>query len=69
MNHIQLVSMCNEKDLKEFKPNLILEQMFQDLKVLEETGITVTINNQSKSIKGSIFAVAGDNLGAHLLTL
>ena len=48
--------MCNEKNLKELKPNLILEQMFQNLKVLEETGITFTINNQSKTIKGSIFA-------------
>ena len=67
INDIMLVSICNEKDLKEFKPNVILQRMYQDLKTLEETGLTVNINGQKKLIKGSIFAVAGDNLGAHML--
>lgn len=67
INDNMLVSICNEKDLKEFKPNAILQRMYQVLKTLEETGLTVNINGERKLIIGSIFAVAGDNLGAHLL--
>lgn len=60
-NHMSLVLLCGEKDLKQFGCAKVFSEMLEDLKDLEENGISV----DSKSIKGALYCIAGDNLGSH----
>ena len=51
--------------MKQFGFEKFLSPLIKDLKSLEQTGVFVkTLNNH---IKGSVFCVCADNLGAHAL--
>lgn len=66
VEQIQLVGLCFEKDVKKFGFSQVLKQIIVDLKKLESKGIFVSLNDDEQHvIKGSVVAVAGDNLGSH----
>nr|XP_055039672.1 uncharacterized protein LOC129427310 isoform X2 [Misgurnus anguillicaudatus]XP_055039673.1 uncharacterized protein LOC129427310 isoform X2 [Misgurnus anguillicaudatus] len=62
--HMQLVMLCREKDFKDFGHESVFSQLVADLKDLEENGIS--LSDQSV-IKGSLYCIAGDNLGSHCI--
>lgn len=65
INNIQLVLLCNEKDVKYFSFNKILQPLIHDVLELENKGVSICFNNETSLVKGSLFAVTGDNLGSH----
>ena len=65
VDNLQLVLLCLERDLKYFKFNKIFDTVLQDIKVLETTGISLTINNELLTFRGTLAVMLGDNLGSH----
>lgn len=65
MEHIQLCALVYEKDVKNCGFSCILNQVINDLQKLENVGISVLHNGHTINIKGSLIAIAGDNLGSH----
>jgi len=63
IDHMQLILLCKESDLKSTSSNAVFERLVKDLKLLETDGITVN----GETIKGSLFCIAGDNLGSHMI--
>lgn len=61
-DHMQLVLLCEEQDFKYFGQDLVMGFMVNDLKDLELSGITLS---DGKVYKGTLCAIAGDNLGSH----
>ena len=55
--------MCKTDHVKIYGYDRILEPLLQDLKTLEELGVYVPLLGES--VKGTIFSVVADNLGAH----
>jgi hypothetical protein len=64
IDDIQLISLCKDKYIKHFGWNKVCERLVEDLKLLEKDGIQISA---TLNIKGTVFAVAGDNLGSHAL--
>lgn len=63
LSSIYLAVLCKAGDIKEFGYSKVLEPLLSDLKSLEENGIFVPC--LGKIIKGTVFSVIADNLGAH----
>ena len=61
-DHMQLVLLCKEQDFKYFGQHLVLGSLVSDLKDLELNGVTLS---DGKVYKGTLCAIAGDNLGSH----
>jgi len=61
VDHIQLVALIYDKDVKKYGFNNVFKVMVEDLKILETEGISV--NNMI--LKGTVIAFAGDNLASH----
>lgn len=59
-DHMSLVLLCEEKDLKQFGYAKLFSEMLEVLKDLEN-GISVG----NKTIKGALYGIADDNLGSH----
>ncbi len=55
--------MCKADDIKTFGYPRVLEPLLSDLKSFEEDGVFVPC--LGKIIKGTVFSVIADNLGAH----
>lgn len=62
-DHMSLVLLCGENDLKEFGILEVFSELLDDLKDLEENGISV----DNETVKGALYCIAGDNLGSHSL--
>lgn len=60
---MQLVILCREVDLKIYSVNTVFERLVHDLKIMETDGIAVN----RETLKGSLFCITGDNLGAHMV--
>ena len=65
LSSIYLSILCKADDVKKFGYSAVLEPLLRDLKSLEEDGIFVP--HLGKVIKGTVFSVIADNLGAHSL--
>ena len=63
IDHMQLVLLCRETDLKEFTPRKVFRKLVEDLKKLEQHGVNVG----DTFIKGTLFCIVGDNLGSHMI--
>lgn len=63
LSSIYLAVLCKAGDIKEFGYSKVLEPLLSDLKSLEEDGIFAPC--LGKTIKGTVFSVIADNLGAH----
>lgn len=61
---MQLVLLCKEQDFKYFGQDLVFGSLIKDLKDLETSGITMP---DGKTFKGTVCAIAGDNLGSHCI--
>lgn len=61
IDHLQLVLLCREDDLKIHSANKVFERLVNDLKIMETEGISIN----GETIKGSLFCITGDNLGSH----
>lgn len=59
-DHMSLVLLCGDKDLKQFGCAKLFSEMLEDLKDLEENGISLDY----KTIKAAPHCIAGDNLGS-----
>lgn len=64
IDHMQLVLLCKEQDFKYFGQELMFGPLIKDLKDLETSGITMP---DGKTYKGTVCAIAGDNLGSHCI--
>jgi hypothetical protein len=62
---IQLLALCNSQDVKTHGLGAIADIINDDLKVLEQTGITVS--GSTERLYGSLAYIAGDNLNSHLI--
>ena len=62
LNSIFLSILCKAVDVKRFGYNTVLEPLLKDLVVLEE-GLFVPA--LGRRVKGTVFSVVADNLGAH----
>ena len=62
-DHMSLVLLCGEKDLKQFGCAKLFSDMLEDVKDLEENGISVG----NKTIKGALYWIAGDYLGSNCI--
>lgn len=60
---IYLAVLCKADDVKQFGYPRVLEPLLRDLKSFEEDGIFVSCFGNV--VKGTVFAVIADNLGAH----
>lgn len=65
LSSIYLSILCKADDVKKFGYSAVLEPLLRDLKSLEENGLYVP--HLGKVIKGTVFSVIADNLGAHSL--
>lgn len=63
IDHMSLVLLCREKDFKAFGHAKVFSELITDLKELEENGIVVS----NEIVKGTLFCIAGDNLGSHCI--
>ncbi|XP_023184309.1 uncharacterized protein LOC111606963 [Xiphophorus maculatus] len=63
-DHMSLVLLCKEKDFKEFGHSKVLSELLEDLRLLEENGIVMV---DETVVKGTVFCIAGDNLGSHCI--
>ena len=64
IDHMQLVMLCKDKFIKKYGIETIFRRVVNDSKELEEVGIQGTRGN---TIKGTVFSIVGDNLGAHIV--
>ena len=60
---LQLIMLCKEKDVGYFGLPKVLKPLIDDLKDLEENGITI----RGENVKGSVLVLLGDNLGIHTM--
>ena len=60
---MQLVLLCRERDLKLFGVERVFARLISDLQDVELNGVDVG----HMVLKGSIVAIAGDNLGSHFI--
>ncbi|XP_062864816.1 sterile alpha motif domain-containing protein 3-like [Trichomycterus rosablanca] len=63
LTSIYLSILCKTDDIKRFGYSAVLEPLLKDLVTLEEEGIY--ISSLSRQVKGTVFCVVADNLGAH----
>jgi hypothetical protein len=62
IDQIQLVLLCREKDFKYFGHDKVFAPLLTDLRALETSGVFI---NENTNLKGTLLAIAGDNLGSH----
>lgn len=64
--NMYLVSLCDSKLVKKYGVNSILENFVREIKILEEDGIPIELNNYEKTfLKGSLVQVSFDNSGGN----
>lgn len=63
LSSIFLAVLCKADDVKRYGYPKVLEPLLRDLKILEDEGLFVPCLD--KNLKGTVFCVAADNLGAH----
>jgi hypothetical protein len=64
VNHIQLLLLCHEKDFELCGQEIVFSRLVSDLQILENDGIQLF---DEQRVQGAVVAIAGDNLGSHLL--
>lgn len=63
---IHLALLCKAVDVKQLEYKAVLEPLLKDLATLEQEGIF--ISSVGKNIKGTVYCVIADNLGAHSIS-
>ncbi len=63
LSSIYLAVLCKADDVKKFGYPQVLEPLLNDLKSFKENGLFVPC--LGKTVKGTVFSVIADNLGAH----
>lgn len=66
LNSIYLALLCKSVDIKRFGYDEVLAPLIKDLAILECDG--VYISSVGQNVKGSVFCVVADNLGAHSIS-
>jgi hypothetical protein len=61
VDHMQLVLLCKEKNIKCFSFTKVLKPLVNDLQQIEDIGIVI----KNTAVKGSLLFIVGDNLGSH----
>ncbi|KAG9281964.1 hypothetical protein AMEX_G546, partial [Astyanax mexicanus] len=62
IDHMQLVLLCREQDIKYFGQEKVFSLLIKDLQDLEDSGIVL---RNGSVVRGAVCAIAGDNLGSH----
>lgn len=65
LTSILLAILCKADDVKRFGYSIVLEPLLKDLVSLEEEGLYVPA--LGRKVKGTVFSVVADNLGAHAM--
>ena len=65
VKNTHLLAIVPSRLLKKYGYWDILKAIDQDIHVLENEGITISLNNQMHHFKGGVSGIAGDNLGSH----
>lgn len=65
VEQIQLVALIYESCIKRFGFERVLNVIIDDLKKIETEGLNIEIKDNVINLKGTLIAVAGDNLGSH----
>lgn len=65
--NIHLLALFYSQDLKNIDFNAILKPIVDDLKILEDEGITIEVDSCSQVYYGSLCALSFDNLGGNVL--
>lgn len=63
LSSVYLALLCKAVDIKRFGYEKVLAPLLKDIAILERDGIYISSFGQN--VKGSVFCVAADNLGAH----
>ncbi len=66
LSSVYLALLCKAVDIKRFGYDQVLAPLLKDIAVLECDGIY--ISSVGQNVKGSVFCVAADNLGAHSIS-
>ena len=66
LTSIYLALLCKANDIKKFGYETVLEPLLKDLTTLEREG--VFLPQVGKNIRGTVFCISADNLGAHSLS-
>ena len=64
IDHMQLVMLCTESNLK-FGQDKVFSNLVADLQLLENNGVRVKSFDGEKMMGGTVCAIVGDNLGSH----
>jgi hypothetical protein len=65
LRSIHVACICNSALAKKYGLNVILKEIIEDVKVLQTTGINLSVEGQSHLRLGSIATVSADNLASH----
>lgn len=63
LTSVYLALLCKAVDIKRFGYKEVLAPLLKDIAILERDGIY--LSSVGRNVKGSVFCVAADNLGAH----
>lgn len=66
LNSVYLALLCKSVDIKRFGYDEVLAPLIKDLAILERDGVYISPVGQN--VKGSVFCVVADNLGAHSIS-
>lgn len=66
LNSVYLALLCKSVDIKRFGYDEVVAPLMKDLAILERDG--VYIFSVGQNVKGSLFRVVADNLGAHSIS-
>lgn len=67
-NPIKLVQLCKTKDIEVFGYNQVFRRLVEDLKILQNSGISIKCEGSVKNYLGGLLFFTSDNLGAHAIT-
>ena len=64
---IHLVSLCRSEFVKKYGMNAYLQPLVDELNLLNDQGVEMTVNDEQVSVPCQLFLCIADNLGAHQL--
>lgn len=64
VDHLQLLLLCTEQDLKYFGHEKLFSKMLSDIKELEDKGL---VTSSGHIVRATVLCIVGDNLGSHCI--
>lgn len=64
VDHLQLLLLCTEQDMKYFGHEKLFSRMLSDIRDIEENGI---VTSSGHTVRATVLCIVGDNLGSHCI--